>query len=171
MRYITTNQTETGKKFKELLELAYEHRKTIYEFVENCPDLKNIHEIFFADFYLVGGIIGFSFKTEPDKKLWRRHSKWKKIFILRKNKQTKLLQDQIDNLPTISRDELNKIIGFSRWDPESRGCNAGFIHKDDFSTIGFMIKDDWKIKMTDDCTEITVAEWNKIFEKEDDNNI
>ena len=105
-----------------------------------------------------GGIGGLNFKKEPS------HDKYKRSYnpagwLPKKNMpENKALAWEIEQLPTISKLELNATVGFK--DKGFKTIGLAYNHKTHF---GFTVGDDWDYVPHKDAKEVTVTAYRKTF--------
>jgi hypothetical protein len=153
MKYITKRTSETGKKFEEI-EIR---RKKIQDNIEKLGD-KLGFRFYCYDSLSVIGISAAQFDKEPDMTVYKKEKGTRNVYSPRfRNKQGKEIYQMFKDCGSISNGEINACIGF-----HNPFTTIGF----DFSNkeyIGFEVLEKWKVKVPNDCIEITVTEYNKIF--------
>lgn len=107
-----------------------------------------------------GGISCVFFDNTPDTKLWKKQDDgW---FPKLNSKAGKELGKKFDELPRVSRRELNDTIDFKEPGFEKIGLNWS---NDNY--YGVMAQDDWGIVSNDELIEITNTEFNLLFKSKD----
>jgi hypothetical protein len=106
-------------------------------------------------FAAYGGIIKCFFSDQPDMKIWKKVENG--YFPRSNTKKGKEIIKKLNELPILSNTELNSVIG---WDEEINAI--GFNHGFNSNYYGFITDVSWKIDIPDDCTEITVTEYNSL---------
>lgn len=157
MKFITKRTSKTGKKFMALLDKIQECR---------VAQNKMSKEIGFSEWrgaYHVsfGGVSSVIFKDKKsvDKKVWKNVNGSDNEWMPRLNtKIGKGIYLKLKSLPTISKEELNDCVGFKGNPFQSIGVN--FTNKD---FIGFELIEKWEYKAPEDCEEVTVTRYNKLF--------
>lgn len=156
MKYITKRSSETGKKFEEL-----EKRKN-----EVWGKIKQLgEELGFQNFCSSSlfslNIAAVKFDHQPDLKTFKKSS------ISRENmyeprlstKAGKEIAKKFKDCGSISQREINACIGYKNL---FRTIGYDFSNKE---FIGFEVKENWKVKVPEDCTEVTVTDYNNLFNK------
>ena len=162
MYYITKKDSETGKKFALIVEKIKKANSAALEIVKELG--ADAHRPSNSPWISHGGISSFVFYHEPENKsIWKIIGK-NEYFISKKTKEGTALLRRIKILPIVEIDELNKCIGMETMS-DSHWRSIGF-HADDDEKIkffGFKLKEEWKINVPADCTEVTTKNFNKIF--------
>jgi hypothetical protein len=76
-----------------------------------------------------------------------------------KIKAGKELQKKINSLPTVYKGDANQCIGFS-----SVLCHIG-VNFSNEKYVLYNTGDDWNCPIPEDCSEITVTEYNQLIKK------
>jgi len=150
MKFKTRRESKTGKKIAEIEKKA---QKAI-EVLSNDLGFKSWRIGYWCAF---GGCCCVMFDEEPNIKLWK--SQEDGYFPKKNSNAGKELAKKLEDLPTVSLDDLNQSVGFDGAPWKHIGVN--FNNKDFF---GFEVGDDWKFETPDDCEEITVSSFNKMFD-------
>jgi hypothetical protein len=154
MYYITTKDTETGKKLTDVLKKC----QTARERARETAATWNTTEYLVDRFAAAGGIEGL--KINPDQhnpKNWRPSKEAKGFFLPnRRTKEGKAIAELFQQLPRVSRREVNLCIG---WDEKFKIIGVNIIA----DYVGIKIKEDWNIEMPKDCKEITSHRYREIF--------
>lgn len=156
MFYKTPKTSETGKKFVALFEKIKAAGKVMKEFLDEW----NTTTYRPGGFDIEGSIATVIFEgTVPDKTLWipitGRKDEYKPN---RRTKAGKELQKRIDELPRVSRTEVNMCIGWRQ-----HFSNIGF--RDGVEIVGFTVSEKYLFDEEDpviipaDCIEITRTEY------------
>ena len=158
MFYITKKESETGKKFTELLkkkEIAIQAQKEVSE--------KYGFETYRGAYWQVWG--GFSscldFKETPDKKLWGKGAEKGEYFPKKNSKAGKAIWNEINDMPCVSRFDLNECVGFD----SAPFKKIGFAFNND-TYYGFTDSKDWNLKVPKDCEEVTESKYDELFKDE-----
>jgi hypothetical protein len=154
MFYKTEKSSDTGKKFAEILiksDLVFEAQKSMcekYGFKEYRP----------AYWCVWGGFSSCIFKNPPNIKLWKNVHGEKNEWMPRlTSKEGKQIQAEFSAMPKVQSHELNMCIGFNG----APFKTIGFTHCD--THFGFTVGESWKVKIPEDCTEITKSEYDRLF--------
>lgn len=153
MYLITKKSTETGKKFETVANKS----KVVLEAQKALSK-----EIGFSQwrdgYWLVwGGFSALIFKTPPDSKVFKKVNG--NEFMPKLNtKEGKVIQAKLDASPRITIEELNQCIGYNG----SPFHTIGFAQKNK-KYFGFVVGDDWGVKIPKDCEEVTVTKYNQLF--------
>ena len=157
MYYITRKNSETGKKMQELLDKASAIRKEISEYLKllgaNPKSWVSSDNYFFNT-----GVIAVIFDKEPDLKIWKEFKKIPNSYQPRiTTYEGKKIQAKLDSIEAIDRVDLNRIVGFGQVF-QHVGFDLG--SKDYFC---FMLREDWRHTMPEDCEEITYKRYLELF--------
>lgn len=157
MFYITTTDSETGKK----LNAALKKCKEAIEKARETAAFWGTQEYLVDRWVAAGGIEALNIIPElHNSKNWRESKEVKGYFLPdQRTKEGKRIQKLFNELPRISRREINLCIG---WD--ERWKLIGVNQTSEY--IGFTTNQSWKIKIPKDCKEITSIEYGNIFNKE-----
>lgn len=153
MYFITEKTTKTGIKFSSLELKIKEVQLAQKKFASEI----GVEQYRQANLVAYGGISSVIFKEKPNVKVWR--SVYKDEYMPKANsKEGKVLLSKIKSLPIVSRDELNKCIGF----------DGGIVYRIGFAMnnknyYGFEVGEDWGVKIPKDCKEVTYTEYKKMF--------
>lgn len=156
MYYITKKDSETGKKFQELLDTMRQYRQHAFKIAERFGTTKIVRPGFSID----GGVFAVVEPTIIDDKLIRPLKKFKVKNSYVPNTRTKKgkeLQKELDELPVVMTHDLNAVIG---WDEAFSNIGYDYNNPEYFA---FSVKESWNIKMPEDCTEITTAQYKEMF--------
>ncbi len=161
MRFIFKKDSGTGKDFQAMIDKCTEYNKKAYDLAIELGG-KAFRPGWGA---IAGGISSIVFKPEnhPDPKLWKKSGAGRHEFMPKKNSRAgKAIAKQIEDLPEVSIQDLNNLLGFTKINPFSHpGYN---LNNDEY--FGFHFNDDWEFIPNEDMIEITVAEWNEKFKTE-----
>lgn len=109
-----------------------------------------------------GGITSCCNPIKPvDTKVWKPSGHGKDEYMPKLNtKIGKAIMEEINNLPTVGKNELNDIVGFkgNKLNTQSIG-----FYQSPQEYYGIIINDSWDIDMPIDCEEITVSEFINLF--------
>ena len=157
MYYITRKNSETGKKMQELLDKASAIRKEISEYLELIGAKSN--QWVSSDNYFFNTVVrAVLFETEPDMKIWKEFKKIPNSYQPRMTSyEGKKIQAKFDSIEAIDRVDLNRIVGFGQVF-QHVGFDLG--SKDYFC---FMLREEWKHTMPEDCEEITYKRYLELF--------
>lgn len=155
MYFITKKDTETGVKFQAIMDRKKE-----------CFDA----QVAFADKYgfegwrkgawnAFGGIAScVGFKDKPNPKIWGKGLAPGEYFPKQSSREGFAIFEEIRKLPVISNDELNSCIGFNA----KLFGSIGFAGNND-EYFGFEVDIEWNVKVPDDCEEVTISRYRKLF--------
>ena len=157
MYYITRKNSETGKKMQELLDKASAIRKEISEYLKllgaNPKSWVSSDKYFFNTV-----VIAVLFESEPDMKIWKVFKNFPNSYQPRiTTYEGKKIQAKLDSIEAIDRVDLNRIVGFEQVF-QHVGFDLG--SKDYFC---FMLREDWRHTMPEDCEEITYKRYLELF--------
>ena len=157
MYYITRKNSETGKKMQELLDKASAIRKEISEYLKllgaNPNQWVSSHNYFFNT--IVRAVL---FESEPDMNIWKVFKNFPNSYQPRiTTYEGKKIQEKLDSIEAIDRVDLNRIVGFGQVF-QHVGFDLG--SKDYFC---FMLREDWRHTMPEDCEEITYKRYLELF--------
>ena len=157
MYYITRKNSETGKKMQELLDKASAIRKEISEYLKllgaNPKSWVSSDKYFFNTV-----VIAVLFESEPDMKIWKVFKNFPNSYQPRiTTYEGKKIQAKLDSIEAIDRVDLNRIVGFAQVF-QHVGFDLG--SKDYFC---FMLREDWRHTMPEDCEEITYKRYLELF--------
>lgn len=157
MYYITRKNSETGKKMQELLDKASAIRKEISEYLKllgaNPKSWVSSDKYFFNTV-----VIAVLFESEPDMKIWKVFKNFPNSYQPRiTTYEGKKIQAKLDSIEAIDRVDLNRIVGFGQVF-QHVGFDLG--SKDYFC---FMLREDWRHTMPEDCEEITYKRYLELF--------
>ena len=157
MYYITRKNSETGKKMQELLDKASAIRKEISEYLKLLG--ANPNQWVSSDNYFFNtGVIAVIFDKEPDLKIWKVFINFPISYQPRMTSyEGKKIQTKFDSIEAIDRVDLNKVVGFEQVF-QHVGFDLG--SKDYFC---FMLREDWRHTMPEDCEEITYKRYIELF--------
>ena len=157
MYYITRTNSETGKKMQELLDKASAIRKEISEYLKLLG--ANPKSCVSSDNYFFNtGVIAVVFDKEPDLKIWKVFKNFPNSYQPRiTTYEGKKIQAKLDSIEAIDRVDLNRIVGFGQVF-QHVGFDLG--SKDYFC---FMLREDWRHTMPEDCEEITYKRYLELF--------
>lgn len=152
MYYITDKHSVTGQKIQAI-------ESEVKKCNERAADLaKELGASKWRpmSFSVAGGISALVLEN-PDMKIWKKVKNTTNMYTPRANtKAGKKIQTQMSALPTVSREQLNQVIG---WDEGWSVIGVNFNPKG--NKYGIDILEKWKIKMPEDCIEVTSTEYKK----------
>lgn len=153
MYYITKVTSETGKKFKvfsEKLQKVHDAQRKLakaigFEYWRGCYWLA------------AGGFSSLIFKSPPDPKIYKKvnGTEWMPKMS---SKEGKAIQAKLDSAPTVEIKELNNCIGFNGAPFKKIGFN-----NDNKGYFGFVVREEWNVKVPEDCEEVTTSKFNSLF--------
>lgn len=160
MYFITTKDSETGKKFQVIKQkLSESHDAQIaisdkYGFTEwrmCAPSTQGT----------ICSCKGFA--NIPDPKVWKKSNYASDEYF--PSKQTKagmeILKD-FETIPKVSSDDINQCIGFN----EAPFKTIGFDMSNE-NYFCFSVKEEWNVKIPADCEEITTTKYRNMFKNEE----
>ena len=156
MYYITEKTSETGLKFKAISD----KRKISQDEAKEFAKKYGFSQYRGGYWQVFGGISScLDFKETPDKKIWGKGAE-KGEFMPKKNtKAGKAISKEINDLTTVTIDDLNQCIGFDG----APFKTIGFAEKND-KYFGFVIDEDWKIEVPKDCEEVLTSSYREMFD-------
>ena len=156
MYYITEKTSKTGLKFQAISD----KRKIAQDEAIAFSKKYGFTQYRSGYWQVFGGISScLNFKETPDKKIWGKGA-GKGEFMPKKNSKVgKLINKELNDLTTVTIDDLNKCIGFDG----APFKTIGFAENND-KYFGFAIGEDWKIEVPKDCEEVLASNYRKIFE-------
>lgn len=161
MRFIFKKDSPTGKEFKSMVDKCGLYNTKAYDLAIELGG-KSFRLGWGA---IAGGISSIVFEPEnhPDPKLWKSSGVGRHEFMPKKNsREGKAIAKRIEDLPEITYQDLNNLLGFTDINPFSHpGYNTG---NDQY--FGFHFSDEWNFQPNEDMEEITVGRWNELFEIE-----
>jgi hypothetical protein len=154
MKFKTLRTSETGKKFKVVED----------KLIDCISEMNTIKEKYGATtlcgnrWAAIGGCEILIFDQTPDLNIWKKTNEVKNGYTPRLNtKKGKEIAKEFKNVKEITKHELNMCINYD---------------EDMFNTIGFSwsnsnyylfsAKEEWGLKIPDDCIEITITEYNSL---------
>lgn len=157
MYYITRKNSETGKKMQELLDKASAIRKEISDYLKLVG--ANPNQWVSSDKYFFNTVVrAVLFESEPDMKTWKVFENFPNSYQPRiTTYEGKKIQAKLDSIEAIDRVDLNRIVGFGQVF-QHVGFDLG--SKDYFC---FMLREDWRHTMPEDCEEITYKRYLELF--------
>ena len=157
MYYITRKNSETGKKMQELLDKASAIRKEISEYLKLLG--ANPKSWVSSDKYFFNTVVrAVLFESEPDMKIWKVFKNFPNSYQPRiTTYEGKKIQSKFQSIGVIDRVDLNRIVGFGQVF-QHVGFDLG--SKDYFC---FMLREDWRHTMPEDCEEITYKRYLELF--------
>lgn len=165
MYFITKKDSETGKKFQVIVDKMKAIDIIRNEFLER----HGFQGYQTQGFYFYGGLDACALPSkEIDSKLWRiKKNKRNELFYPNcRNKEGKIIKKEIENIPTISVEELNKCVNITNSIFNLRLIGIGFTDNSD-QYFGFTAGDDWTFfKKPEDCDEITYTKFKELFQLE-----
>lgn len=155
MYFKTKRTSATGKKFQTLMQ----KRAKVLE-AQNKLSKKYGFEAYRQGYWNVwGGISSCAkFKETPNPKNWKKGATAGEYMPSLRSKVGKKINEDFENLPTISFQELNACVGLSK-----KMGHIGFSGEKNPDYFGFSVNNKWDFEVPDDCTEITYSEYKEIF--------
>ena len=165
MYYITKKDSATGKKFAKIFK-KIEHA--------NAEAMKIVNELGATKyrpngnpFIAHGGIYSIVLDTPPNNTsiLIRLLGDLENEYVPNtRTKKGKLLKQRMRNLPIVEIDEINQCIGIETIDNTSgKFRSIGFAFNDKCQYYGFSVKEEWNIKVPNDCEEVTTKSYINLF--------
>ena len=152
MYYITDKHSLTGKKIQAI---ENEVKKCNQKSADLAKEL-GADQWRPMPFPVAGGISALVLEN-PDMKIWKKVKDTPNMYTPRANtKEGKKIQLQMKELPTVSREQLNQVVG---WDEGWSVIGVNF--NTEGRKYGIDILEKWEIKMPDDCIEVTSSEYKK----------
>ena len=160
MYYITRKNSETGKKMQELLDKASAIRKEISDYLKLVG--ANPKSWVSSDKYFFNTVVrAVLFESEPDMKIWKVFKNFPNSYQPRiTTYEGKKIQSKFQSIGVIDRVDLNEVVGFEQVF-QHVGFDLG--SKDYFC---FMLREDWRHTMPEDCEEITYKLYLELFKNE-----
>jgi hypothetical protein len=162
MNFITKRTSETGKKFEAIVKRIDEafnvQKKLAKEF-----GAKQWRPAYWV---VAGGFSALDIDSEKvDKKIWKNvnSNEWMPRLTTKEGKE---IQQRFDAMPKVTRGDLNTCIGFN--DSLFRCIGFTRTNKEYF---GFIVGDDWGVKIPSDCEEVTVSRYKELFKKRRKRNL
>lgn len=157
-RYFKTSRnSETGLKVKAVLDRKEEIKANI----ELLKEKYGFNQHYCYDNELIG-ISVVSFDSEPDVKLWKNQTAIYKGYTPRlSNKQGKAIQSDFRDAGVVCRHLLDEIIG----NKSISQCGFNFSIPDIYV---FIIGENWKVEIPNDCVEISNMEYMELQKTEVD---
>ena len=156
MYFKTERNSETGKKFQEFADKKKLALNAQVVFAEKYG-IKQWRD---KGWYVGGQFYSVIFKddVEVDLKVWKEVKGLPNEYMPRLNsKKGKEIQKEIDEMPLVSKAELNSCIG---WD-EDFSKSIGYARSKEY--FGFEVDEKWEVKIPKDCIEVTTTEYKKLF--------
>lgn len=160
MYFITNKNSETGKKFQEVMEqneIAFNAQKEMsikYGFHSWRGSYKSVW----------GGIGSCEFKETPNSKIWGKGMVDGEFYPKKNSKIGKAICDEFEKLPFVSNSKLNSCVGF-----KSVFSCIGFNGKND-EFFGFILREKWNVTVPEDCEEVTSKKYHEIFKTSQSQN-
>jgi hypothetical protein len=159
MKYITPRNSETGKKFAAI-------EQQLNDAHEACKKLAKelrIKEWRPCRWHVAGGMESIIFEkgVEVDMKTWKLFEGMEGEYTPRLSSKTgKTMAAKIGGLPKVERKDLNECIGF----------NGNIFRTIGFAMTnpeyyGFIVAEEWKVKIPADCEEVTTSRYNQMFDR------
>lgn len=157
MFFKTLKTSETGNKFKALL-IEVEKTNDAQKVLANKYGFKKWRA---AEWPVWGGFSSCIFLVAPDMKIWKKTKFGNDEYMPRMtSKEGKVIGIEFKEMPVVERNQLNECIGkvpFLK--------TIGFSGDTNKNQFGFIVGDNWKVKIPSDCTEITKTEYDKLFKE------
>lgn len=160
MKFITPRDSATGKKFAEIVKKAKQATDAQKAFAKQYK----ISEWRQAYWSVWGGISAVAFKkgVKVDTTIWRNVNGSKDEWMPRKNtRMGKFIMAEIDALPIVRNNDLSACIGYKNMFNQI-GFNAS-----NKKYFGFSVLEKWKVKIPNDCEEVTTTKYNLLFKEEE----
>lgn len=156
MYFITKKTSETGKNFQKIAEKM----DVIFNANKKLSEEIGFEQWRGGYWSAFGGFSSLIFKEKPDEKVFKKvnGNEWLPKLS---NKLGKEIQARLDASPKISIEELNQCIGFNG----APFKTIGFA-RNNKEYFGFVVQEEWKVEIPQDCEEVTVSSYNKLFRKE-----
>lgn len=154
--YRTLRTSTTGRNFQHLSDKTDE----CFNAQSAMSDKYGFTEWRGALWAVSGGISSVIFSTKPDVKLWK--CKNGEYTPRCSNSAGKDIQADFDNMPQVTRSEVNNCIG---WNERLSVIGVAF---EDPYFFGCVVNSDKVKTMPDDCEEITASEYEKLCEDNPD---
>lgn len=152
--YIVKRTSVTGKKF-----VALEKQIAIMRKQHKALSKELGFTQYRGGYGCFGGFSAICFDKEPNMEVWKRVNRGE--YMPRLNtKAGKEIQAKLNAPIKISHNELNKCIGFDGFPFQTIGYNAN-----SKTYFGFIVGDDWGVKIPKDCKEVTNSQYQKTFKK------
>ena len=160
--YKTPKQSATGLKFKEIHKRAKSCHQASVEFIEKYG-FESYRQ---SRISYMGGISSCCKpKNELDEKAWKLSGYGSNEFMPKlNNAEGRKIKAEIDALPIVDIDELNRIVGYSGNGFKSSNIGCDFNSKDFYL---FVVCSDWNAKIPKDCIEITGSEYELLSKNND----
>lgn len=159
MYFITKRDSETGKKF-QVVEKIYNESWDAQVAMSEKYGFKSWR---FAPPAFMGTIVSCSgFSEKPNPKVWRKtHYGDNEFYPSKASKIGLAIIKDFDAIPKVSANDINMCIGFKGGPQRTLGvCFKNTEY------IAFSADEDWKIIIPNDCEEITVTQFNQMFNKQ-----
>jgi len=153
MYFITKRTSATGKKFQIIAD-----KMNVISDAQRALSKEIGFKTWRGGYWIFwGGFSAVIFEKEPDLKLWKKvnGSEWMPRL---NSKEGKALQAKLDACPKMRPDEINKCIGFSGQPFKTIG-----FARNSKTHFGFIVKQEWGVKIPKDCKEVTETKYNSIF--------
>lgn len=153
MHFITKKTSETGKKFQVISDKTNVIHKADKAIADEIG-----FEQWRGGFWLVyGGFSSIIFNEKPDEKIWKKvnGNEW---MPRKSTKAGRLIHYKLSSTPRVTIDELNQCIGFNGAPFKTIGFAQN--NKEYF---GFIVKEEWNVKIPKDCEEVTTSKYNELF--------
>lgn len=154
MYYITKKESKTGLKFQELIA----ERDKCTEAAVILSKKYGFEEWRQGYWKAFGGISSCIFKEQPDKKIWGKGAAPGEYMPKRNSKIGKQINQEFDELPTVSLFQLNKCIGWESSGFQSIGFSFG---NDEY--FGFSVSEKRNLTVPEDCEEVTTSRYRELF--------
>jgi hypothetical protein len=155
MYYITEKSSVTGRKFQALrrkLNAALQAQKVFAR-------KYGFHEWRGATWCCGGGLSSCGkFDTVPDPKIWGKGTEQGEYYPKASSLAGKAILEEMKQLPRVKFTDVNACIGFDGGIGDQIGFNAT-----NKRFIGIILREEWVIKMPEDCTEVTRTRYLELF--------
>lgn len=150
--YVTKIDSPVGKRMKAI----HDKMTECFRFQKALAKEFGFYQWSRSDFHAYDCITSVFFKNDPDIKLWKKvgEGEWMPRLNLKAGKE---IQKKFDAQPIVTRRELNECIGYKDKFVRRIGFAISKTH------AGFIVGDDWKVKIPKECKEVTFTQYKKIF--------
>lgn len=152
MYFITEKKSETGKKFKIVLD----KKDDVYKKQKQIANEIGFHQWRHGYWTVFGGFSCLMFKENQNDKIWKKQEDgWMPKLNTKEGKE---IQAKLDACPKVGIEELNKCVGF-----DGAPFNTIGFDWSNKKYFGFTVNEKWKVKIPKDCREVTTTEYRKLF--------
>ena len=154
MYFITKKTSVTGKKFQIIAD-----KMNVVQDAQKALAKEMGFKAWRKGYWcFCGGFSSIIFEKAPDEKLWKKvnGNEWMPRL---NSKAGKELEAKLDACPKIKGNEINECIGFKDGFPFK---TIGFAMRSK-THFGFVVGENWDVKIPKDCKEVTITKYNSIF--------